>query len=130
MTHARTFCTGGQEQDVAASSKSTGTVKWFDPKKGFGFISSDNDGQDYFVHFSSIEGQTGHRSLEDGEKVEFQPGNDARTGKTVAQRVTGPDGEAPKVSSRAQMSMGGGYGGGGGFGGGGGGYGGGGYGGG
>merc|ERR1719476_244289 len=76
----------------AGAERTNGTVKWFDPKKGFGFISSDSDGQDYFVHFSSIEGQSGHRSLEDGEKVEFVPGQDARTGKTVAQRVTGPDG--------------------------------------
>merc|ERR1719319_1186431 len=110
-----------QSDAATAGDRSTGTVKWFDPKKGFGFISSDADGQDYFVHFSSIEGQTGHRSLEDGEKVEFVPGADARTGKTVAQRVTGPDGTAPKPSSRAQMGMGGGgFGGAGGYGGGGG----------
>jgi CspA family cold shock protein len=47
----------------------TGTVKWFDSKKGFGFILNP-DGMDVFVHFSSIEGD-GFRSLKDGEKVEY-----------------------------------------------------------
>ena len=46
-----------------------GTVKWFDSKKGFGFILNP-EGTDVFVHFSSIEGD-GFRSLKDGEKVEF-----------------------------------------------------------
>ena len=46
-----------------------GTVKWFDPKKGFGFIIGP-DGKDVFVHFSSIEGD-GFRALKDGEKVEY-----------------------------------------------------------
>jgi CspA family cold shock protein len=44
-------------------------VKWFDSKKGFGFILN-ADGQDVFVHFSSIQGD-GFRSLKDGEKVEY-----------------------------------------------------------
>jgi len=48
----------------------TGTVKWFDCKKGFGFILNDG-GQDVFVHFSSIQGD-GFRSLKDGEKVEYE----------------------------------------------------------
>ena len=47
-----------------------GTVKWFDSKKGFGFILN-TDGKDVFVHFSSIEG-TGFRSLKDGENVEYE----------------------------------------------------------
>jgi CspA family cold shock protein len=49
---------------------SIGTVKWFDSKKGFGFILNP-EGADVFVHFSSIEGE-GFRSLKDGEKVEFE----------------------------------------------------------
>lgn len=47
----------------------TGTVKWFDSKKGFGFLLN-AEGTDVFVHFSSIEGD-GFRSLKDGEAVEF-----------------------------------------------------------
>ena len=49
----------------------TGTVKWFDSKKGFGFILGSADGRDIFVHYTSIEGD-GFRSLKDGEPVEFE----------------------------------------------------------
>jgi CspA family cold shock protein len=48
----------------------TGTVKWFDAKKGFGFILNEQ-GKDVFVHFSSIEGD-GFRSLKDGEAVQYE----------------------------------------------------------
>ena len=48
----------------------TGTVKWFDVKKGFGFIVN-AEGKDVFVHFSSIEGD-GFRTLKDGERVEYE----------------------------------------------------------
>ena len=47
-----------------------GIVKWFNDSKGFGFISREN-GTDVFVHFSSLRGE-GYRSLEDGQKVEFE----------------------------------------------------------
>jgi CspA family cold shock protein len=49
--------------------RETGKVKWFDSKKGFGFIERDG-GEDVFVHFKSIRGE-GYRSLEEGQKVEF-----------------------------------------------------------
>ena len=49
-----------------------GKVKWFDAKKGYGFI-SDEAGKDYFVHFSAIEGGTGYKSLTEGEAVNFTP---------------------------------------------------------
>jgi CspA family cold shock protein len=47
----------------------TGTVKWFNPDKGFGFISRE-DGDDVFVHFSAIQGD-GYRNLDENQKVEF-----------------------------------------------------------
>ncbi len=51
------------------SDKQTGTVKWFNDEKGFGFISREND-TDVFVHFSAING-TGRRSLAENQAVEF-----------------------------------------------------------
>jgi cold shock protein len=48
----------------------TGTVKWFSPEKGFGFITQ-TDGPDVFVHFSGITGD-GYRNLEEGQAVEFE----------------------------------------------------------
>jgi CspA family cold shock protein len=49
----------------------TGTVKWFNSEKGFGFITQDDGGPDVFVHFSAISGD-GYRSLEENQKVEFE----------------------------------------------------------
>ena len=53
-----------------------GTVKWFNDKKGFGFISQDN-GDDVFVHQTSIQGE-GFRTLAEGDKVEFEVMNDQK----------------------------------------------------
>lgn len=49
---------------------STGTVKWFNEAKGFGFLAQEN-GEDVFVHFSAIEGD-GFKTLADGDRVEFE----------------------------------------------------------
>jgi CspA family cold shock protein len=49
----------------------TGRVKWFDEKKGFGFIEREG-GNDVFVHFRSILGDTGYKTLSDGQEVEFE----------------------------------------------------------
>jgi CspA family cold shock protein len=51
------------------SERVTGTVKWFNGQKGYGFIARDG-GEDVFVHYSAIQGQ-GFRNLEEGERVEF-----------------------------------------------------------
>lgn len=51
------------------SERFVGTVKWFNPAKGYGFIGREN-GEDVFVHFSAIEMQ-GYRQLKEGQKVEF-----------------------------------------------------------
>lgn len=48
----------------------TGTVKWFNDTKGFGFIANDEGGADVFVHFSAIQAE-GYRSLKEGQKVVF-----------------------------------------------------------
>lgn len=65
----------------------TGTVKFFNNDRGFGFITQDSGEKDVFVHFSNIAG-TGHKSLEDGQQVEFdvvqgQKGPEAQNVRTV-----------------------------------------------
>ena len=50
---------------------STGTVKWFNGDKGYGFITQDDGGPDVFVHFSAIAG-AGYRNLDENQKVEFE----------------------------------------------------------
>ncbi len=52
---------------------STGTVKWFNSSKGFGFINQDNGGEDLFVHHSEIK-SGGYASLNEGQKVEYEVG--------------------------------------------------------
>ena len=62
-----------------------GIVKWFDVRKGFGFI-TDEDNIDYFVHYSEIHGD-GFKRLKEGQKVNFEPGEDDRK-RSVALSVT------------------------------------------
>ena len=63
----------------------TGTVKFFNNEKGYGFISRD-DGEDVFVHFSNIDG-SGFRTLEDGQKVEFEVGPGRKSDEALQVRV-------------------------------------------
>jgi CspA family cold shock protein len=53
------------------SDRLTGTVKWFNGQKGYGFITRDDGEKDVFVHYSAIEGQSGFRDLNEGDRVEF-----------------------------------------------------------
>lgn len=63
----------------------TGTVKFFNDDKGFGFITPENGGQDVFVHVSSLQSGS---SLREGDKVSFEVGQDLKTGKSKAEKVS------------------------------------------
>ena len=63
-----------------------GTVKWFNPQKGFGFIAPDNGGPDAFVHISAVE-RAGMHGLNEGQKVSFDVVADRRTGKSSAENL-------------------------------------------
>lgn len=65
---------------------STGTVKWFNIQKGFGFIQPDGGGKDVFVHISAVE-RAGMNSLNEGQKVSFDLMADRRTGKSSADNL-------------------------------------------
>ncbi|MEQ8652203.1 MAG: cold-shock protein [Kiloniellales bacterium] len=62
---------------------STGTVKWFNATKGYGFIQPDDGGADVFVHISAVE-QSGMGSLNEGQKLSFELQRDPRKGKMAA----------------------------------------------
>ena len=61
----------------------TGTVKFYNDQKGYGFIQPDNGGKDVFVHATALE-RAGLRSLREGQKVSFELQTDQRSGKTSA----------------------------------------------
>ena len=64
----------------------TGTVKWFNGQKGFGFIQPENGDKDVFVHISAVE-RAGLTTLNEGQKVSFEVVADRRTGKSSAENL-------------------------------------------
>ena len=65
----------------------TGTVKWFNAGKGYGFIISDEDNEELFVHYSAIQ-KEGFKTLRDGQKVSFELEEDTANDKKRATNVT------------------------------------------
>lgn len=61
----------------------TGTVKWFNTTKGYGFVQPDDGGADVFIHISAVE-RAGLRSLNEGQKVSYELEQDRRSGKMSA----------------------------------------------
>ncbi|WP_028032349.1 cold-shock protein [Chelativorans sp. J32] len=64
----------------------TGTVKWFNATKGFGFIQPDSGQPDVFVHISAVE-RAGMRSLAEGQKINFEVVRDPKSGKSAAENL-------------------------------------------
>jgi CspA family cold shock protein len=64
----------------------TGTVKWFNTQKGFGFIQPDDGSKDAFVHISAVE-RAGLSSLREGQKIGFELVSDRKTGKMAAENL-------------------------------------------
>jgi CspA family cold shock protein len=64
----------------------TGTVKWFNATKGFGFIQPDNGGADVFVHISAVE-RAGMRDIVEGQKLEYEMVRDNKSGKMSADQL-------------------------------------------
>ena len=64
----------------------TGTVKWFNTQKGFGFIAPDGGGTDAFVHISAVE-RAGMNDLAEGQKIEFDLVADKKSGKMAADNL-------------------------------------------
>ena len=64
----------------------TGTVKWFNGQKGYGFIQPDNGGADIFVHISAVE-KSGLRGLNEGQKISYEVQKDSKSGKNSAVNI-------------------------------------------
>jgi len=90
-----------EESAAPATDRETGVCKWFNVKKGYGFITPDKGGDDLFVHQSAIHAE-GFRSLQEGEKVEFITEMNPEKGKPKAVSVTGPAGAHVKGAQRQQ----------------------------
>ena len=64
----------------------TGTVKWFNSQKGFGFIQPENGSKDVFVHISAVE-RAGMSALSEGQKISYEVVADRKTGKSSAENL-------------------------------------------
>jgi CspA family cold shock protein len=82
----RAACGPAFLRDVKGSPMTTGTVKWFNAQKGYGFIQPDNGGRDAFVHISAVE-RAGLGTLTEGQKLEFELVEDRRSGKQSADNL-------------------------------------------
>jgi CspA family cold shock protein len=69
--------------NIERLSMNTGTVKWFNEQKGYGFIQPDNGSKDVFVHISAVE-RSGLRGLAEGQKISYEVEADRRSGKESA----------------------------------------------
>ena len=72
-------------------SKVKGTVKWFNQDKGFGFLSTDDDSKDVFVHFRAIESE-GFKTLVEGQQVSFEIEEDQKGLHAINVKLAGPHG--------------------------------------
>ena len=82
----RAFAHGSLSNTLKGFDMATGTVKWFNSQKGFGFIQPDNGGADAFVHISAVE-RAGINDLKEGQKVSFELVADRRSGKMSADQL-------------------------------------------
>jgi CspA family cold shock protein len=83
MSHARNRL---HSKDLNRMSQKTGTVKFFNATKGFGFIAPEGGGKDVFVHISAVE-RAGWRTLNEGQRVSFDTEPDARGPKAINLRA-------------------------------------------
>jgi CspA family cold shock protein len=77
----------GHARDALEQNMPTGTVKWFNGTKGFGFIQPNDGGQDVFVHISAVE-RAGLTGLAEGQKVNFEIKADKMRGKSSAENLS------------------------------------------
>ena len=88
---------------MSQAKKVTGTCKWFNSVKGYGFLAVDDGSEDVFVHQSEIHAE-GFRNLAEGEKLEFEI-VDQDNGKKKAIKVTGPNGDYVKGEAKPERDF-------------------------
>jgi len=84
--HPRRFCVAIFNHAREGFIMTTGTVKWFNSTKGFGFIQPDNGGPDAFVHITAVE-RAGMRDLVEGQKLTYDMETDRKSGKMSASNL-------------------------------------------